>query len=527
MNHKITQIFVPSSVSTSLTTDALGKQVLGIYNPTTFSNIGGTTADADFLVAIGSAAVGSKYGSFKTSAIKVSNIISAVKTVADTSIKQQITYIGFDEVNDSKSPSFSCDEEYVVTLKIDEYWSKGVFQPMIQESVSIKTACCADCAGGCDSLGCSTYMSDLAGKINASPLLSKYVTASYVYKGTLPTYKYTLTLPDPGTNVGGVSTFTSSGASTTNGTYTAVAHTGGTGTGATFTVIIAGGVVTSITNVAAGTGYVIGDSLTIASASVGSGGAITLVLTATTGAEGTLLNALKAYYPAGTYGAITFTADTDGDPDADALNNSMFEIATPLISDITLMPLYNNIAWEKVLVSAAAVTACGIKIIGNAMDEFGNACVPDAVPYVFNLVRFKVNIHEGPYNTQDFDIENFCAAIPVTTTQEIKYPIGAGKAMAEMERNYFTNNLPAVAEARYYWNPIYNEDANKFMYVPTYTAATGFEMYEITFLEDSPVGFEKKTQNTHSVILLSEEGGANEAAIRALINALTGQSFVD
>ena len=96
MNHKITQIFVPTSVSTSLTTDALGKQVMGIYNPNTFSNIGGTTADADFLVAIGSAAVGSKYGSFKTSAIKVSNIISAVKTVADTSIKQQISYICYD-----------------------------------------------------------------------------------------------------------------------------------------------------------------------------------------------------------------------------------------------------------------------------------------------------------------------------------------------------------------------------------------------------------------------------------------------
>ena len=177
MNHKITQIFVPTSVSTSLTTDGLGKQVMGIYNPNTFANIGGTTADADFLVAIGSAAVGSKYGSFKTAPIKLSNIISAVKTVADTTVKQQITYIGFDEVNDSKAPNFACDEEYVVTLKIDEYWSKGVYQPMIQESVRVKTACCADCGGGCDSLGCSTYMSEMADKINASPLLSKYVTA--------------------------------------------------------------------------------------------------------------------------------------------------------------------------------------------------------------------------------------------------------------------------------------------------------------------------------------------------------------
>jgi hypothetical protein len=350
-------------------------------------------------------------------------------------IKQQISYIGFDEVNDSKSPSFSCDEEYVVTLKIDEYWSKGVFQPMIQESVSIKTACCADCAGGCDSLGCATYMSDLAGKINASPLLSKYVTASYVYKGSLPTYKWTLTYQDAGNST----------------------------------------------------------------------------------AENAILTDLRSVYAAYVTtpsSDIVVTSDTDGDSDADALGNTMYEL-TPLAS-VTSLPNYNGVAWEKVLVSAGSVTACGIKIIGNAMDEFGNACVPDAVPYVFNLVRFKVNIHEGPYNTQDFDIENFCAAIPVTTTQDIKYPLGEGKAMAEMERHYFGNNLPATSDARRYWNPIYNEDSNAFLYV---NSATTYDMYEITYLDASPVGFEKKSENTHSVIILAASG-VTAAVATALNNVL-------
>lgn len=531
MNHKITQIFVPSAVSGSASTFAMANKSIAAFDADGNTNLGATPAvPASFKLVFGTG-TNNKYGTFKTGVIKQKNILSVTRTAPDLTVKQQITYIGFDEVNDAKSTNFACDQEYGVTLKIDEYWSKGVYQPLIQESVRVKTACCSDCTGNCDSLGCSTYMNEIADKINASPLLSKYVSATYVYKGSLPTYKYTLTLPDPGTNIGDVSTFTFSGASTTNGTYTAVSHTGGTGTGATFTVVIAGGVVTSITNIAAGTGYAIGDTLTIASASVGSGGAITLVITATTGAEGTLLNALKAYYPSATFGAITFTADTDGDPDADSLNNSMFEIATPLILNVANMPAFNGVNWEKVLVSAGSVTACGVKLVGKALDEFGNACVPDAVPYVFNLVRFKVNVHEGPYNTQDFDIANFCAAIPVTTTQDIKYAIGEKKAMAEMERNYFTNNLPAVAEARYYYNPIYNEDVNGFFYVPTYTAATGFDMYEITYLEDSPVGFEKKSQNTHSVIILVEDLGAGasesagETAVRLLINALTGSSF--
>lgn len=430
MNHKITQIFVPTSVNTSLTTDALTKQVMGIYNPSTFSNIGGTAADADFLVAIGSGS--SKYGSFKTAPIKLANIISAVKTVADTTVKQQVTYIGFDEVNDGKTVNFACDEEYVVTLKIDEYWSKGVFQPMIQESVRVKTACCADCAGGCDSLGCSTYMSEIADKINASPLLSKYVTATYVYKGSLPTYKWTLTISDPGNST-----------------------------------------------------------------------AETAVLTT--------LRSTYAAYVTTPASDIVITSDVDGDSDADSLGNTMYEL-TP-IAGVTSLPNFNGVAWEKVLVSAGSVTACGVKIEGKVLDEFGNACVPDAVPYVFNLVRFKVNVHEGPYNTQDFDIENFCAAVPVTTTQDIKYPLGAGVAMAEMERHYFTNNLPATADARRYWNPIYNEDSNGFLYV---NSATTYDMYEITYIEPSPIGFEKKTENVHSVVILA--ASAVSAAVTTALN---------
>jgi hypothetical protein len=426
MNHKITQIFVPTSFTGSPTTDVLTSQKLHAYLPSfapvtvaTGTGAGYTTAgnsSDSFIFAIGSGST--KYGSFKTSVIDKKNVLAVTKTSPDTSVKQQITYIGFDEVNDGKTPSFACDEEYVVTLKIDEYWSKGVFQPMIQESVRVKTACCADCSGGCDSLGCSTYMSEVADKINASPLLGKYVTATYVYKGSLPTYKWTLTYKDPGDST-----------------------------------------------------------------------AETAVLTT--------LRSVYASYVTTPSTDIVITADTDGDSDADSLGNTMYEL-TPLAS-VTSLPNFNGVAWEKVLVSAGSVTACGVKIEGKVLDEFGNACVPDAVPYVFNLVRFKVNVHEGPYNTQDFDIENFCAAIPVTTTQDIKYPLGVGVAMAEMERHYFTNNLPATADARRYWNPIYNEDSNGFLYV---SSAKTYIAYEVTYLENSPIGFEKKSENTHSVLFL-------------------------
>jgi hypothetical protein len=353
MNHKITQIFPVSALRTSGATTAVLEKELAAFSSNLATNLGGTpTTPAEFKLVFGSGI--SKFGTFKTSTIKQSNILSVTKTNADLTTTQQVTHIGYDGVS-TATPTFSCDEEYVVTLKIDEYWSKGIYQPMIQESVRVKTACCDTCSGGCDALPAETYMDEIVAEINANPLLSKYVVA----------------------------------------------------------------------------------------AKVGSG---------------------------------------------------------------------SN--W-------------GVSITGKALDEFGNACVPDAVPYVFNLVRFKVSVHSGPYNTQDFDIEDACSPWAITYTTGIKYPIGAKAAMAELERHFFANNLPATHEARRYWNPIYNEDSNEFLYVPSFTATNGFEMYEITYLEDSPVGFEKKTRNVHSVIILSEEGGTNEAAIRALINGLCGTSFAD
>jgi hypothetical protein len=65
-------------------------------------------------------------------------------------------------------------------------------------------------------------------------------------------------------NTGGIgsSTLVSGGSGYTNGTYTFEPLTGGTGTGALATIVVAGGIVTSYTITSNGTGYSIGDNLT-------------------------------------------------------------------------------------------------------------------------------------------------------------------------------------------------------------------------------------------------------------------------
>jgi hypothetical protein len=76
---------------------------------------------------------------------------------------------------------------------------------------------------------------------------------------------------------GGANLFTlTAGSGYTNGTYTNVIMTGGTGTGARATIVVAGGVVTSVTITVNGTGYVVGDQLTYALPGGGSNFKITL-----------------------------------------------------------------------------------------------------------------------------------------------------------------------------------------------------------------------------------------------------------
>ena len=74
-------------------------------------------------------------------------------------------------------------------------------------------------------------------------------------------------------SVNGIATISAitGGSNYTNGTYTLVPLTGGTGTGAQGTVVVAGNTVTSVTITSAGTGYTVADAMSASSALLGNG----------------------------------------------------------------------------------------------------------------------------------------------------------------------------------------------------------------------------------------------------------------
>lgn len=87
-------------------------------------------------------------------------------------------------------------------------------------------------------------------------------------------------------------TVTAGSGYTTDGTYTGVAFTGGSGTGAKGTVVIAGGEATSATITTPGTGYKAGDSLSAAAADIGGDGSGFAVKVATVDTEATEYDSL-------------------------------------------------------------------------------------------------------------------------------------------------------------------------------------------------------------------------------------------
>jgi hypothetical protein len=75
------------------------------------------------------------------------------------------------------------------------------------------------------------------------------------------------------------------GSAYTNGTYTVVALTGGSGSGAKATIVVSGAAVTSVTITTAGNGYIVGDTLSAAAASIGGTGSGFSVKAATVGSS--------------------------------------------------------------------------------------------------------------------------------------------------------------------------------------------------------------------------------------------------
>ncbi len=86
------------------------------------------------------------------------------------------------------------------------------------------------------------------------------------------------------------------GSSYTNGTYTAVALTGGSGTGATATIVVGSNAVTTVTIVSGGYGYKVGDVMSATAATIGGTGSGFSVPVATVSTSSSVITQLQGVF---------------------------------------------------------------------------------------------------------------------------------------------------------------------------------------------------------------------------------------
>ena len=141
-------------------------------------------------------------------------------------------------------------------------------------------------------------------------------TPDAYYKAELHYYYYPDSIIQAAINT--VSIY-NAGSGYTNGTYYSIALTGGTGNSATATIVVAGGVITSVTMVNNGCYFAVGDLLT---ASIPSGINFTIQVTAITNSTGS-----------------TWLGDNF---DSALLNGALYEAITYIKGDADMLKLYQD-----------------------------------------------------------------------------------------------------------------------------------------------------------------------------------------
>lgn len=102
--------------------------------------------------------------------IYTNNIVDFYKVTAEPIATLQIT--------EATAFSFECDQDINVTLRLFSNYISTAFFNGLTRTVTVKTPCCECGDNPCATVSPDTVVDALADKINAEPMLSRYVTAT-------------------------------------------------------------------------------------------------------------------------------------------------------------------------------------------------------------------------------------------------------------------------------------------------------------------------------------------------------------
>lgn len=134
------------------------------------------------------------------------SLIEWYKTSGSPVSKNQITFAGFDGVDNTKTLKAGCDEQYSLTLRGRSLYIDTAYAYGLTRTVTVTTPCCADCSDGCAVIDPRWLANAFTEKINNDPVISKYWSATAVFdctvdpdaETTVPTITYAVSFCDNG-----------------------------------------------------------------------------------------------------------------------------------------------------------------------------------------------------------------------------------------------------------------------------------------------------------------------------------------
>jgi hypothetical protein len=114
--------------------------------------------------------------------VSAGSLIEWYKTTASPTAKNQITYAGFDGVDNDKTISVGYDEQVSLTIRARSLYIDTAFAYGLTRTVTVTTPCGVDCGDNCDKVDPRWVANKFAEGINNEPFLSKYVVATPVFE---------------------------------------------------------------------------------------------------------------------------------------------------------------------------------------------------------------------------------------------------------------------------------------------------------------------------------------------------------
>ena len=247
-------------------------------------------------------------------------------------------------------------------------------------------------------------------------------------------------------------------------TYTAVDLTGGTGTGAQATVVCSGNTITSITVTTAGTGYVVGDTLTIAALDLGvASSTATILLDA-----GDIVNNISFTLKTISEGVImnsSSSLDASGSLASGSSDNIRFAISNPSTAngtfDLLIRQGNDNTNDQIVLETWTGLSLDPMadnfitKVIGNQVESYNSVTNQIAVTgEYFNRSRY-VTVSAVNQPTPNYFDNNgiakpaFATYLPLAQGGSFTGAVGDVKAGANFYNNIDASNTQGLEGGNY------------------------------------------------------------------------------